>query len=44
VLQALGLSRREAEGSLRLSLGRDTTATDIHGAIEVLTTAIKTLT
>ena len=44
VLQALGLSRREAEGSLRLSLGRDTTATDIDGAIEVLTTAIKTLT
>ena len=44
VLQSIGRSRLEAEGSLRLSLGRDTTATDIDGAIEVITTAIQTMT
>ncbi len=44
VLRALGRSRLEAEASLRLSLGRDTTATEIDSAIDVLTTAIKTLT
>lgn len=43
VLQSIGRSRLEAEGSLRLSLGRDTTATDIDGAIEVITTAIQTM-
>ena len=43
VLQSIGRSRLEAEGSLRLSLGRDTTATDIDGAIEVITTAIQTV-
>ncbi|WP_186538963.1 cysteine desulfurase family protein [Synechococcus sp. BIOS-E4-1] len=44
VLQSIGRSRVEAEGSLRLSLGRDTTAKDIDGAIEVITSAIRTLT
>jgi len=44
VLRSIGRSRIEAEGSLRLSLGRDTTARDIDGAIEVITSAIKGLT
>ena len=44
VLRSIGRSRLEAEGSLRLSLGRDTTAADIDGAIEVITTAIQTTT
>ena len=43
VLRSIGRSHREAEGSLRLSLGRDTTAADIDGAIEVITTAIQTV-
>ena len=33
VLQAIGRSRTEAEASLRLSLGRDSTANDIHQAV-----------
>ena len=33
VLQAIGRSRAEAEASLRLSLGRDTTADDVHQAV-----------
>jgi len=36
VLQALGRSRTEAEASLRLSLGRDTTAEDIRQAVMVI--------
>ncbi|KZR88968.1 Cysteine desulfurase [Synechococcus sp. MIT S9508] len=44
VLRSIGRSRLEAEGSLRLSLGRDTTAADIDGTIEVITTAIQTMT
>ena len=44
VLRSIGRSHIEAEASLRLSLGRDTTASDIDGAIEVITTAIQTLT
>ena len=44
VLQSIGRNRFEAESSLRLSLGRDTTTTDIDGAIEVITDAIQTLT
>ena len=44
VLRSIGRSRIEAEASLRLSLGRDTTSADIDGAIEVITNAIKTLT
>ena len=33
MLQAIGRSRAEAEASLRLSLGRDTTADDVHQAV-----------
>ena len=44
VLQSIGRNRFEAESSLRLSLGRDTTTTDIDGAIEVITDAIQTST
>tara|TARA_B100001063_G_scaffold216200_1_gene217700 strand:- start:2033 stop:3172 length:1140 start_codon:yes stop_codon:yes gene_type:complete len=44
VLRSIGRSHLEAEASLRLSLGRDTTTIDIDGAIEVITTAIQTLT
>ena len=44
VLRSIGRSRLEAEGSLRLSLGRDTTSVEIDGAIELITTAIQTLT
>ena len=36
MLQALGRSRTEAEASLRLSLGRDTTAEDIRQAVMVI--------
>ena len=43
VLRAIGRSRNEAEGSLRLSLGRDTTTDEIVAAIEVITSAIKAL-
>ena len=41
VLRAIGRNRREAEASLRLSLGRDTTETDIERAINVLTETIQ---
>ena len=44
VLQSIGRNRIEAESSLRLSLGRDTTTADIEGAIEVITDAIQTST
>ena len=44
VLRSIGRSRIEAEGSLRLSLGRETTAKDIEAATEVITTAIQKLT
>ena len=44
VLRSIGRSRIEAEGSLRLSLGRETTAKDIEAATEVITTAIQRLT
>ena len=40
VLQALGRSRAEAEASLRLSLGRDTTADDIHQAVIAIGDAV----
>ena len=36
VLQALGRSRADAEASLRLSLGRDTTETEIDQTIELI--------
>ncbi|QNI74728.1 cysteine desulfurase family protein [Synechococcus sp. NOUM97013] len=41
VLRAIGRSRTEAEASLRLSLGRDTTAIDIERAVAVLTETIQ---
>ena len=40
VLQAIGRSRHEAEASLRLSLGRSTTANDIEAVIHIITTAL----
>ena len=43
VLQALGRSRSEAEASLRLSLGRSTTADEIDRAVEVISTCIRQL-
>ena len=44
VLRSIGRTRIEAEGSLRLSLGRDTTTTDIDAAIEAISAAITSLT
>ena len=41
VLRAIGRNRREADASLRLSLGHDTTATDIERAVVVLTEAMQ---
>jgi cysteine desulfurase len=43
VLQALGRSRADAEASLRLSLGRDTTADDIQQAVIAIGDASKDL-
>ena len=40
VLQAIGRSRAEAEASLRLSLGRETTADDVDQAITAITDAV----
>ena len=40
VLQALGRSRAEAEASLRLSLGRSTTAADIEAAAACISEAV----
>jgi len=40
VLQAIGRSRAEAEASLRLSLGRDTTAAEVEQAIDVILNAV----
>ena len=40
VLQAIGRSRAEAEASLRLSLGRDTTVTDVDQAIAAIADAV----
>ena len=39
MLQAIGRSRAEAEASLRLSLGRETTAGDVDQAITAITDA-----
>ena len=41
VLQALGLSRQEAEASLRLSLGRSTTDQEVNALIHVIESAIR---
>ena len=43
VLQALGLSRKEAEASLRLSLGRSTTRADVHTAVSCIGDAVDDL-
>ena len=43
VLQALGLSRKEAEASLRLSLGRSTTSADVHAAVSCIGDAVDDL-
>ena len=43
VLQALGRSRAEAEASLRLSLGRSTTAADIEAAAACISEAVTAL-
>ena len=43
VLMALGRSRQEAEASLRLSLGRDTTNDDIKQAIQAIDSVIHQL-
>lgn len=40
ILRALGLSTEEAQGTLRLSLGRWTTREDLDTAIEILTSAL----
>ena len=40
VLQAIGRSRTEAEASLRLSLGRNTTAAEVEQAIAVILNAV----
>ncbi|RNC94562.1 MAG: cysteine desulfurase [Synechococcus sp. YX04-3] len=40
VLQALGRTRADAEASLRLSLGRDTTSDDIHQAVIAIGDAV----
>ena len=40
VLQAIGRSRAEAEASLRLSLGRDTTDAEVEQAIGVISDAV----
>ena len=40
VLQAIGRTRAEAEASLRLSLGRETTAAEVDQAIAVIPDAV----
>lgn len=43
VLRAMGLSPREAQGSIRISLGRDTREEDIDSTAQALTEAISRL-
>ncbi len=43
VLRAIGLKHEEAHGSLRLSLGKYTTKTDIDYVIKVLPKVVKRL-
>lgn len=43
VLLAMGLSRAEAQNSLRISLGWDTTPEQVHGFIEALKTVVARL-
>jgi cysteine desulfurase len=43
VLAAMGIERSWAQGALRMSLGRTTTAADVDRALDVLTDAVSTL-
>ena len=43
VLAAMGVERSWAQGALRMSLGRTTTAADVDRALDVLTHAVSTL-
>ena len=43
VLAAMGFSRREALGSLRLSLGHTSTAADVDAALDAVTAAVSRL-
>ena len=43
VLQEIGLSKKEAEASIRLSIGRNTTENDIKKAIKVITKIVISL-
>jgi cysteine desulfurase len=43
VLAAMGIDRRWAAGSLRLTLGRTTTAADVDDAVIAITTAVASL-
>jgi cysteine desulfurase len=43
VLEAMGVSRQESEGSVRFSLGWDTTAEDIDRILDVLPATVKRL-
>ena len=40
VLRAIGRSKSEAEASLRLSIGRDTTAEEISKAVKMITSVV----
>jgi cysteine desulfurase len=43
VLLAMGLSPKEAQGSIRISLGKDTREEDINSVVEALTNTVKRL-
>jgi cysteine desulfurase len=43
VLLAMGLSKKEAQGSVRISLGRDTREEDIDATVEALSDTVKRL-
>ena len=43
VLAAMGIDRQWAAGSLRLTLGRTTTAADVDDAVTAIVTAVATL-
>ena len=43
VLKAIGRSNKESESSLRLSIGRNTTSSDIQNSIEVISKLVRSL-
>jgi cysteine desulfurase len=43
VLRAIGLSAREADASIRFSLGRETTDADVEGAVQLIAEALSKL-